>query len=204
MTRAGGEPTAKTRNSTPVCSKKFEQTGRLAKIPAMRHLSENETRAASELGALERQVVDFFVDGVKVLGLPRSIGEIYGLLFVSPEPLALDDLVRRLGISKGSASQGLRALKGLGAVREAAMGEERRTYFEPAVELKRLAGGFIREQIRPHLDSGKVKIGRLEEAVRSEGDPERREFLTERLGRIAHWLQSGGRVLPVLQKLLGS
>jgi DNA-binding transcriptional regulator GbsR (MarR family) len=164
---------------------------------------DNESKGASELGALERQVVDFFVDGVRVLGLPRSIGEIYGLLFISQEPLALDDLVLRLGISKGSASQGLRALKGLGAVREAAVGEERRTYFEPAVELKRLVGGFIREQIRPHLDSGKVKIGRLGEAVRVEGDAGRREFLTERLGRIEHWMRSGGRVLPVLQKLLG-
>ena len=165
---------------------------------------ESETREANELGALERQVVDFFVDGVKVLGLPRSIGEIYGLLFISQEPLALDDLVLRLGISKGSASQGLRALKVLGAVREASVGDERRMHFEPAVELKRLVGGFIREQIRPHLASGKVKIGRLEEAVRGEDDPERREFLTERLGRIAQWMQSGGRVLPVLQKLLGA
>lgn len=169
----------------------------------MSHQAETGPREASELGALERQVVDFFVDGVRVLGLPRSIGEIYGLLFISQEPLALDDLVLRLGISKGSASQGLRALKGLGAVREAVGGEERRTYFEPAVELKRLVGGFIREQIRPHLDSGKVKIERLGEAVRVEGDAERREFLTERLGRIEHWMRSGGRVLPVLQKLLG-
>ena len=32
-------------------------------------------------------------DGVKVLGLPRSIGEIYGLLFISRHPLSLDDLV---------------------------------------------------------------------------------------------------------------
>ena len=167
---------------------------------------ESETREANELGALERQVVDVFVDGVRVLGLPRSIGEIYGLLFISQVPLSLDDLVSRLNISKGSASQGLRMLKSLGAVSEASGtgNGERRTYYEPAVELKRLVGGFIREQIRPHLASGKVKIGRLEEAVRGEDDPERREFLTERLGRIAQWMQSGGRVLPVLQKLLGA
>lgn len=172
-------------------------------MAGMSRQPENGSREASELCALERQVVDFFVDGVRVLGLPRSIGEIYGLLFISQEPLALDDLVLRLGISKGSASQGLRALKGLGAVREAAVGDERRTYFEPAVELKRLVGGFIREQIRPHLDSGKVKIGRLGAAMRVEDDSERKKFLTERLGRIEHWMRSSGRVLPVLQKLLG-
>lgn len=157
----------------------------------------------SRLVGLERQLVDVFVDGVKVLGLPRSIGEIYGLLFISPEPLSLDDLVRRLGISKGSVSQGLRALKGLGAVREAVGDGERRTYYEPAVELKRLVGGFIREQVRPHLESGKEKVRLLSTAAAAEEDPVRREFLCDRVERLDYWMNRGGKVLPVLQKLLG-
>ncbi len=158
-----------------------------------------------ELDPLERQVVDVFVDGVRVLGLPRSIGEIYGLLFVSREPRSLDDLVRMLKISKGSASQGLRMLKSLGAVREAEGngGTERRTYYEPAVELKRLVGGFIREQVRPHLESGKVKINRLAATAHKVGDPEQREFLCERVERLDKWMRSGGKVLPLLQKILG-
>lgn len=156
-----------------------------------------------ELDALELQVVAVFVDGVRVLGLPRSIGEIYGLLFISQTPLALDDLVRRLGISKGSASQGLRLLKSLGAVREAPSSAERRTYYEPAIELKRLVGGFIREQVRPHLESGKTKISRLAETAREIDDPERRKFLGERVERLETWVRSSGKVLPVLQKILG-
>ncbi len=158
-----------------------------------------------DLDPLERQVVGFFVDGVKVLGLPRSIGEIYGLLFVSREPLSLDDLVRRLGISKGSASQGLRTLRSLGAVREAAGNGngERRTYYEPAVELKRLVGGFIREQIRPHLDSGKSKIRQLAVTAGEVDDADHRRFVSERVERLEQWMRSGGRVLPILQKLLG-
>ena len=159
--------------------------------------------APYEMDPLERQVVDVFVDGVRVLGLPKSIGEIYGLLFVSKDPLALDDLVKRLKISKGSASQGLRMLKSLGAVREVGNGTERRTYYEPAIELKRLAGGFIREQIRPHLESGKTKISRLAVTASDVDDPDHREFLSGRIERLETWMRSGGRVLPVLQKLLG-
>ncbi len=158
-----------------------------------------------ELDPLQRQVVDFFVDGVRVLGLPRSIGEIYGLLFISRVPLSLDDLVHRLNISKGSASQGLRMLKSLGAVREAESngGAERRTYYEPAVELKRLVGGFIREQIRPHLESGKAKINRLAETAQQVEDSEQRQFLCDRVERLENWLRSGGRVLPIIQRILG-
>jgi DNA-binding transcriptional regulator GbsR (MarR family) len=122
---------------------------------------------------------------------------------MSQTPLALDDLVRRLGISKGSASQGLRLLKSLGAVREAPSSAERRTYYEPAIELKRLVGGFIREQVRPHLESGKTKISRLAETARAIDDPERRKFLGERVERLETWVHSSGKVLPVLQKILG-
>lgn len=158
-----------------------------------------------ELTPLELQVVAVFVDGVRVLGLPRSIGEIYGLLFISRSPLSLDDLVTRLNISKGSASQGLRMLKSLGAVREAEGngGAERRTYYEPAVELKRLVGGFIREQVRPHLESGKTKISHLADNIREVEDPEHRKFLNDRVERLEQWMRSGGRVLPFVQKILG-
>ena len=94
-------------------------------MPPLRE--EEDIREFPSLGPIETQVIQFFVDGVKVLGLPRSIGEIYGLLFISPDPLALDDLVERLGISKGSASQGLRALKTLGAVKEIEVEGSRRS-----------------------------------------------------------------------------
>ena len=158
-----------------------------------------------EIDSIEREALAVFVDGVRVLGLPPSIGEIYGLLFISQAPLSLDDLVKRLKISKGSASQGLRTLKSLGAVRETnGNGNgERRTYYEPAVELKRLVGGFIREQIRPHLDSGRHKIKRLGDLANTESDPERRKFLLERTDRLDHWIRNGGRVLPLIQRILG-
>jgi DNA-binding transcriptional regulator GbsR (MarR family) len=160
-----------------------------------------------EIDSIEREVLAVFVDGVRVLGLPPSIGEIYGLLFISQSPLSLDDLVKRLKISKGSASQGLRTLKSLGAVRETngnGNGNgERRTYYEPAVELKRLVGGFIREQIRPHLDSGRHKITRLGDLANGESDPDRRKFLLERTDRLDHWIRNGGRVLPIIQRILG-
>ena len=158
-----------------------------------------------EIDSIEREVLAVFVDGVRVLGLPPSIGEIYGLLFISQSPLSLDDLVQRLKISKGSASQGLRTLKSLGAVRETnGNGNgERRTYYEPAVELKRLVGGFIREQIRPHLDSGRHKIKRLGDLANAETDPSRRKFLLDRTDRLNHWIRNGGRVLPIIQRILG-
>lgn len=158
-----------------------------------------------EIGSVEEQIVAVFVDGVRVLGLPPSLGEIYGILFVSESPLSLDDLVQRLDISKGSASQGIRTLKNLGAIREAerVSPTERRTYYEPAVDLKRLVGGFIKEQIRPHLESGQSKISQLTESAKSLEDSARKQFLNQRIKRLNQWIQNGGKVLPMIQKILG-
>lgn len=155
------------------------------------------------LSALERQVIDVFVDGVKVIGLPKSLGEIYGLLFVSPQPLALDDVVRKLELSKGSASQGLRMLRELGAVKEAESNGSRRTLYQPDVDLKRLVGGFIREQVRPHLESGKGKVGRLMKTATQEEDVELRKFYRTRLVKLESWMSRGRIVLPLIQRMLG-
>ncbi|MBK1827790.1 GbsR/MarR family transcriptional regulator [Haloferula rosea] len=169
----------------------------------MPEIQQDGNAPSQVLSSLERQVVDVFVDGVRVLGLPRSVGEIYGLLFISREPLALDDLVQRLGISKGSASQGLRTLKGLGAVRDCEVPGARRTHYKAAADLKRLVGGFIREQVRPHLESGQLKVGRLQEAVAAEDDSQAREFYDERVDKLEGWMKKGRKVLPILQKILG-
>ena len=53
---------------------------------------------------LESKVIEVFVNGAKVVGLPRSLGEIYGLLYISTEPMSMEQIVQKLNISIGSAS----------------------------------------------------------------------------------------------------
>jgi DNA-binding transcriptional ArsR family regulator len=67
-------------------------------------------------GCFETECAAFFSEVVQVFGVPKSVGQIYGLLFASPEPLSFSDIVERLDISKGSASQGLQLLRSLGAI----------------------------------------------------------------------------------------
>ncbi|RPF89204.1 MAG: transcriptional regulator [Roseibacillus sp. TMED18] len=152
---------------------------------------------------IERQVVSLFADGVRVAGLPRSVGEIYGLLFASAEPLAMDDLVVRLNISKGSVSQGLKFLRTLGAIREVEGPDVRRTYYEGDIELKKLVGGFIREQMRPHMESGKDRLKSLEAEVAKEEDGAKQAFYDERVKKLERWLKQAKLVLPLIQRVLG-
>ncbi|MEZ7956898.1 MAG: hypothetical protein QMC23_09290 [Rubritalea sp.] len=157
--------------------------------------TEDNTGANEELEAMVRE---FFADAVKVLGLPKSVGEIYGSLFISREPLSLDDLVERLSISKGSGSQGLKMLRTLGAVSEVEGIAGRKVFYEADVQLKSLVGGFIREEIRPHLSSAKVKIGLMDACNVSED-----EHYDERIKKLNSWRKRAGVLLPILQKIIG-
>ena len=162
-----------------------------------------EAESIKDLSEFEARVIELFCDGVKLLGLPKSIGEIYGLLYASPKPLTMLDLINQLGISKGSASQGLKMLRTLGAVREVQHNNDRKAYFEADIELKKLVGGFIREEIRPHLNSGQEKLQRLEQELDNLSSAELKEFYEARIKRLKRWAGKANLVLPMLQKLLG-
>ena len=64
----------------------------------------------------------------------------------------MDALIERLDMSKGSASQGLKYLQDLGAVRTVYVAADRRTHYEVVAELRKLAGRFLNQQIQTHFE----------------------------------------------------
>src|SRR5450759_3377264 len=110
------------------------------KTPAANdHATPSANGAVTEL---EAEVIGLFVQLSRVLGQPRSFAEIYGLLFISGHPLAMDHLIERLNLSKGSASQGLKFLRNIGAVRMVYVAGERRVHYEAVAELRNLVTRF--------------------------------------------------------------
>ena len=154
------------------------------------------------LSGVEVGVIDFFVSAVKVLGMPKSIGEIYGLLFVSPRPLPLDALCQRLNMSKGSASQGLKLLRAFGAVKAIYQAGDRRDHFTAEIELKRLAAGFMREQIQPRLTHGEERLSQLNQLSHTLPANSEGEFQRERLAKLGRWSDRSREVLPLIGGLL--
>ena len=121
-------------------------------------LDPNDRITSSEvLLEWEAAVVDLFLHAAQSVGLPKSVGQIYGLLFCRDEPLPMDAIMQSLSISKGSASQGLKALRQLGAVRNVFVPGERREHFVAEIRLRKLVAGFLKEQAEPHLE--RVRTG---------------------------------------------
>src|SRR5690606_35275941 len=156
---------------------------------------------ADPLNPIETQVIDLFVNGVRALGLPKSVGEIYGLLFASPSPLSFDSIVERLKISKGSTSQGLKFLRSLGAVQPVYVAGERKDHFVAETDLKKLVTGFVRGELRPHLDSGSTRVDNLVEHLPA-NDLAAQDFYKARIGKLRAWHKRARQVLPIIEKFL--
>jgi DNA-binding transcriptional regulator GbsR (MarR family) len=158
-------------------------------------------RSRKELTELEIEAIQMFINFLRLLGLQKSIGEIYGLLFVSSRPLAMDEITNRLGISLGAASQGLKLLRRVGAVTAVYSPGTRRDHFSADLELSKFATVFIKDELRPHVERARARIQYMESLLATLPAAERKSA-GERLERLKHWLEKGDRMLPWVLRFL--
>ena len=155
------------------------------------------------LNPVEVEVIHLFVEFSRALGQPRSVAEIYGLLFISHRPLPMDELIGRLKLSKGSASQGLRYLLDLGAVRTVYAAGDRRTHYEAVAELRNLAGRFLRQQILTHFQDSGTRLNHITAEAQKLSDEERKHAVA-RVKMLRSWEKNAKRMLPLVLRLLGN
>ena len=164
------------------------------------NIKSQNLRSETKENQLELESIDFFVRMMGILGMPRSVGEIYGLLYFSEEPLSMDQIVQKLGMSLGSASQGLKTLRSLKAVRTSYVAGERKDHYQAETEFRRLFSNFLKEEILPHMESASERIKRMETVLPP--DQSEDEFYRVRIEKLKKLTRAGGRLLPALAGLL--
>ncbi|HEX5400492.1 MAG TPA: transcriptional regulator [Verrucomicrobiae bacterium] len=156
----------------------------------------------ARLNSVEVDVIHLFVQLSRALGQPPSVAEIYGLLFISPRPLPQDDFPERLNLSKGSASQGLRYLMDLGAVRTVYVAGDRRVHYEAVAELRNLVNRFLRQQVLAYFDDSRERLDRIQAEIQDLPEGER-DFALSRVRMLKSWSANIKRLLPFALAVLG-
>ena len=85
---------------------------------------------ARGLGEAQRRFIDDFGQLYARYGLPLTFGRVFGLLLLSDDPLGLDDVAARLGVSKSGISVAARDLEKLGIARRLGTPGSRRVLYE--------------------------------------------------------------------------
>ena len=105
----------------------------------------------TELHAVHESMLDGLSQLADYFGFSKVMGQLYGVLLLSGEPLSLDELLERLEISKASVSMNMRTLEQLGMVRQVWLRgkSDRRKYYEAETDLLQIVTNIVsRRELR--------------------------------------------------------
>ena len=96
------------------------------------------------------QVKQNFIEGLSNIshfwGFPKGVGAIFAVLYLSPSPLSLDELVLQSGLTKGAVSTNVRALARMGLVRPSSRLGDRKDYYEAETDFYKAIRSILGER----------------------------------------------------------
>ena len=91
-----------------------------------------------------------FIEGMSRIGsfwgFPKAMGAIYGVIYLSPEPVGLDELVEKVGVSKGAVSTNVRQLERLGLIQKHFQLGDRKDYYIAETDFWRVVRNILKER----------------------------------------------------------
>ena len=151
-----------------------------------------------EIVAFEVTVVSYFLDAAALLGMSKSLAAIYGACFASSQPLSATELKERLNLSVGSICQGLRLLRGVGALVEASVPGDRSERFEPDIELRKLILHYLEHRVEKQLKVGKKRIRDIRATI-PRHDAAAAKKLALRVKSLDGWHRKSRALLPLVK-----
>lgn len=117
-------------------------------------------------------------------GFPKAMGAIYGAIYLSPAPLALDNIVEHVGVTKGAVSTHVRQLERLGMVHKHVQLGERKDYYTAETDFWKIIKGILQEREKSEFDKALNTVTDSLEMVdqTAKEDPELAAFYQERMG----------------------
>jgi len=104
------------------------------------------------LSTIETQFIIHFGEMGTRWGMNRTVGQIYAVLFLSPEPMCADQIVDALGVSRSNVSMGLKELQAWKLVRYQHQPNDRRDFFSTPEDLWEIVRTLIDQRKAREVD----------------------------------------------------
>lgn len=157
-------------------------------------------------------ILDEFSEGVGSIaglwGVSPTIGRLYGVLFLSADPLSVTAIAERAGVAKSTASSGLRVLERQYVVRRVHKPSGGRPRFvavtDPIEIVRRWISSIFEPELNIWLDIARSTLSRLSEL---EGDEAltaaEHQVLATRLDGLERGAKSAAALLSLVRRFLG-
>ena len=93
-------------------------------------MKNSDSKLAQTLDGVEQEFVGLWRRMSSLWGISPTMAEIHGLLYITGAALSMDDIMARLGISRGNVSMNLSKLDEWGLTRRVHKRGDRRDYYE--------------------------------------------------------------------------
>lgn len=137
-------------------------------------------------------------------GLPKGVGAIFGVLYLAPAPLSLDELVTQTGLTKGAISTNVRALTRMGLIHPVSRLGDRKDYYQAETDFYRAIRAILQERQSGEFDRAVATVTqtlqKLQDA-QGEFDPAERAFLIGRLQALKEFFDSLDALASAVSKL---
>lgn len=178
----------------------------------VRNPSSSESQPDPGLAHWGRELQRFVEAGgntTHAFGLGQMIGRMFVTLYLSPRPLALEEIAERLHVSKASASTVVRQLAGWHAVRQVWVPGDRRDYYEAETSFAVIIREGLLPGLRKKLQSAGVQIDRTLQAMpppaqQSVGAPVLEDLTKEERQEVLRRLRAAQTVHRRLDRVLSS
>ena len=134
------------------------------------------------------QLKQDFIEGLSQIsrfwGFPKGMGAIFAVLYISPTPLSLDEVVQQTGLTKGAISTEIRTLARMGLVHRSSKLGDRKDYYEAESDFYKSIRSILKERQNSEFDSAirsvQETLNELESGSVS-GDEAEVKFVHERI-----------------------
>ena len=144
-------------------------------------------KSQTELPPVVRRFIEDAGLATQSFGLGRVVGQIYAFLYFSSRPRSLGDMQEVLGISKGSASMGVRQLEQWDAVKRVLVRGDRKDYYEANDGFGRILKRVLFDTAAKKMSAYAELLDEAEELARLQtlhSQNGEGEFIRARIGRL--------------------
>ena len=134
------------------------------------------------------QLKQDFTEGLSQIsrfwGFPKGMGAIFAVLYLSPTPLSLDEIVQATGLTKGAISTEVRTLARMGLVHRSSKLADRKDYYEAEDDFYKSIRSILKERQNSEFDSAIRSVSETLEKLESgtvTGDEAELDFVYQRV-----------------------
>jgi len=154
------------------------------------------------------QLKQDFTEGLSQIsrfwGFPKGMGAIFAVLYLSPVPLPLDEIVSQTGLTKGAISTEVRTLARIGLVHRSSKLADRKDYYEAESDFYKSIRSILKERQNSEFDNAVRSVGETLAKLNAgevSGDSEEIKFIRQRVQALQEFFDALDSLTRAVVKL---